>query len=62
MDLISVCEYITAGLDAKIMGQVVYEHSLQTKSYLYQVYSLWKDEHLVCSCFHHLIMAAFMPT
>ena len=39
MDLISVCDYITAGLDVKIVDpdvgytQVIYEHSLQTKSY-----------------------------
>ena len=42
--------------------QVVYEHSLQTKSHQYQVYNFhWKDGHLVCSSIHHLIMAAFMP-
>ena len=34
--------------------QVVYEHSLQTKSHQYQVYFLWKDGHLVWSSFHHL--------
>ena len=62
------CYCITASLDTNIVvpdvgiTQVVYEKCLQTKSQQYHVYFLRKDGHLVCSCFHHLIMAAFVPT
>ena len=42
--------------------QVIYKQNLKTKSHQHQMHFLWKDGHLVCSSFHFLILAAFIPT